>query len=103
MAPWEFAHRQPSFAKASEGILRCELACGLPSEAAKQRRMVGLGRLELPTSRLSSARSNQLSYKPDEASSAAHGLVPMRATEKEGKRGRRQGANCSERRCWDCS
>jgi hypothetical protein len=30
--------------------------------------VVGLGRLELPTSRLSSARSNQLSYKPDEAS-----------------------------------
>ena len=29
--------------------------------------VVGLGRLELPTSRLSSARSNQLSYKPDEA------------------------------------
>ena len=27
--------------------------------------MVGLGRLELPTSRLSSARSNQLSYKPN--------------------------------------
>ena len=26
--------------------------------------MVGLGRLELPTSRLSGARSNQLSYKP---------------------------------------
>jgi hypothetical protein len=26
--------------------------------------MVGLGRFELPTSRLSSARSNQLSYKP---------------------------------------
>ena len=44
--------------------------------------LVGLGRLELPTSRLSSARSNQLSYKPDEASSAAHGLVPMCATEK---------------------
>ena len=33
------------------------------------RSVVGLGRLELPTSRLSSARSNQLSYKPDEASS----------------------------------
>jgi hypothetical protein len=34
--------------------------------AAKRRlvRMVGLGRFELPTSRLSSARSNQLSYKP---------------------------------------
>ena len=27
--------------------------------------MGGLGRLELPTSRLSSARSNQLSYRPD--------------------------------------
>jgi hypothetical protein len=27
-------------------------------------KLVGLGRFELPTSRLSSARSNQLSYKP---------------------------------------
>ena len=37
------------------------------SEAKIQRpslNLVGLGRLELPTSRLSSARSNQLSYKP---------------------------------------
>ncbi len=32
--------------------------------ALRARRLVGLGRLELPTSRLSSARSNQLSYKP---------------------------------------
>jgi hypothetical protein len=30
----------------------------------RQYRVVGLGRLELPTSRLSSARSNQLSYRP---------------------------------------
>jgi hypothetical protein len=56
---------------------------GLPTEARRQsssppsprlrrttysriseRRLVGLGRLELPTSRLSSARSNQLSYRP---------------------------------------
>ena len=35
--------------------------CKLASTAIK---VVGLGRLELPTSRLSSARSNQLSYKP---------------------------------------
>ena len=28
-------------------------------------KVVGLGRLELPTSRLSSARSNQLSYRPE--------------------------------------
>ena len=57
--------------------------------------MVGLGRLELPTSRLSSARSNQLSYKPDEASSAAcEADASLAATEKEGKRRRRQGADC---------
>jgi hypothetical protein len=31
---------------------------------SERTKMVGLGRLELPTSRLSSARSNQLSYKP---------------------------------------
>ena len=39
-------------------------------------KVVGLGRLELPTSRLSSARSNQLSYKPltREAAMARIGL-----------------------------
>ena len=35
-----------------------------PSLRSRERRLVGLGRFELPTSRLSSARSNQLSYKP---------------------------------------
>ena len=45
-----------------ERIARDWLACR--TEAAEARRLVGLGRLELPTSRLSSARSNQLSYKP---------------------------------------
>jgi hypothetical protein len=34
-------------------------------KTATMKMMVGLGRLELPTSRLSSARSNQLSYKPE--------------------------------------
>ena len=33
-------------------------------ETIRSIKVVGLGRLELPTSRLSSARSNQLSYKP---------------------------------------
>ena len=38
---------------------------GLPSRSSRsERRLVGLGRFELPTSRLSSARSNQLSYRP---------------------------------------
>ena len=31
---------------------------------APDRKMVGLGRLELPTSRLSGVRSNHLSYRP---------------------------------------
>jgi hypothetical protein len=35
-----------------------------PEQRTPLETMVGLGRLELPTSRLSSARSNQLSYKP---------------------------------------
>ena len=66
---------------------------GYRDKALVGAKVVGLGRLELPTSRLSSARSNQLSYKPDEASSsgfAAHWRKTT--TEKEGKRGRRQGA-----------
>ncbi len=37
---------------------------GRRSSRLEGRCLVGLGRLELPTSRLSSARSNQLSYKP---------------------------------------
>ena len=35
-----------------------------PSRCRRLVRVVGLGRFELPTSRLSSARSNQLSYRP---------------------------------------
>ena len=42
--------------RAKIGVPTC--SCVMP------RRLVGLGRFELPTSRLSSARSNQLSYKP---------------------------------------
>jgi hypothetical protein len=53
-----------------------------------RREVVGLGRLELPTSRLSSARSNQLSYKPDEASSSGlqpNGAKPRRKKGRETK------------------
>ena len=48
---------------AKEQILSCKRA-DLAKEKARSIKVVGLGRLELPTSRLSSARSNQLSYKP---------------------------------------
>ena len=36
-----------------------------PRPTSTNKRMVGLGRLELPTPRLSSVCSNQLSYRPD--------------------------------------
>ena len=39
------------------------------------RRLVGLGRFELPTSRLSSARSNQLSYKPEPDASDQRSII----------------------------
>src|SRR6266700_2518110 len=51
-----------SLYRAPPGTLRFALrGCATRS---RRRSVVGLGRLELPTSRLSSARSNQLSYKP---------------------------------------
>src|SRR5215207_1866974 len=46
-----------------------------PSRCRRLVRMVGLGRLELPTSRLSSARSNQLSYKPKPSRVVMFGLT----------------------------
>src|ERR1700754_2193267 len=73
-------------------------AAGLDDRRLK---LVVLGRLELPTSRLSSARSNQLSYKPEEASSQRP-AAQMRANSRrksEGKRRRRQGADIVYRRC----
>jgi hypothetical protein len=48
------------------------LSSASPRKGARSIRMVGLGRLELPTSRLSSARSNQLSYKPAQEAWHAH-------------------------------
>ena len=60
---------------------------------ARHKRMVGLGRLELPTSRLSSARSNQLSYRPRE-----HTVVSTRLRRAPTK----TGARCSNdlRKAW---
>ena len=52
----------PAFAGATAWQPSHSMACR--AEAPQERRLVGLGRLELPTSRLSSARSNQLSYRP---------------------------------------
>ena len=43
-----------------------------PPSAAGRPNLVGLGGLEPPTSRLSSARSNQLSYKPGRKLQSPH-------------------------------
>ena len=43
-------------------------------EISRSIKVVGLGRLELPTSRLSSARSNQLSYRPYQVSGIRYQL-----------------------------
>ncbi len=53
---------QLSYGPGSASVSIAHLARSGTPDANK---MVGLGRLELPTSRLSSARSNQLSYKPE--------------------------------------
>ena len=68
-----------------------QLSYGPECNAAKRGclvRMVGLGRLELPTSRLSSARSNQLSYKPDEASSSGLAAHWRKTTTEKGRKTR---------------
>jgi hypothetical protein len=50
--------------------------------------MVGLGRFELPTSRLSSARSNQLSYRPDSINKWVGVPVSVHPLKKEKRRRR---------------
>jgi hypothetical protein len=56
------SNRRPHACKAR--ALPAELRPHNQETNASRSEVVGLGRLELPTSRLSSARSNQLSYKP---------------------------------------
>src|SRR6201985_2180743 len=74
--PVRVRDHRPAFAKASAGHFFVRAA---------SEKVVGLGRLELPTSRLSSARSNQLSYKP----SAERTTRCAGSSEKKEKRRRR--------------
>ena len=60
---WTGSNRRPPACKA--GARPTELQ-------PRPESLVGLGRLELPTSRLSSARSNQLSYRPGKPGLPAH-------------------------------
>ena len=73
-----------------------QLSYGPGCRSAK---VVGLGRLELPTSRLSSARSNQLSYKPNDrphsSKTDAHGTGSSMKKEKRRRRCPANGPNRS--------
>jgi hypothetical protein len=53
-------------------------------DTALEERVVGLGRFELPTSRLSSARSNQLSYKPSTGQSGTNCLTQSARLDRHG-------------------
>ena len=63
---------------AKQALSQLSYGPGYESHALK---MVGLGRLELPTSRLSSARSNQLSYKPKTITVIRPAGIPSRMDE----------------------
>ena len=77
------SNRRPHACKAR--ALPTELWPRLSGQSAGGAKVVGLGRLELPTSRLSSARSNQLSYKPDEASSSGSRTNARETTTEKGR------------------
>jgi hypothetical protein len=67
---------------AMPGTLRFVISRGCATRS-QRRSVVGLGRLELPTSRLSSARSNQLSYKPLTTRSSLARIGPWRVFVRE--------------------
>ena len=58
---------KPPLSQLSYGPVSDAGLCRLCLSPSRRRRMVGLGRFELPTSRLSGVRSNQLSYRPRKA------------------------------------
>src|SRR5215475_1876350 len=105
------SNRRPHACKAR--ALPAELWPRNQKTNARSMKVVGLGRLELPTSRLSSARSNQLSYKPlthilrrirdlarvrPASADASHSAAPGACSSaKKEKRRRRNPANGAQR------
>ena len=72
---------QPHRPEGSQGRTAAAHVCAKATRRMSHK-MVGLGGLEPPTSRLSSARSNQLSYKP-KLSRAAHDKSPRALAREE--------------------
>ena len=80
---WTGSNRRPEACKAT--ALPTELqphwnAKDRPTTSKAEKRMVGLGRLELPTSRLSGVRSNHLSYRPVGCECFQAHASPLRGT-----------------------
>jgi hypothetical protein len=96
---WPRSERHPAMIQSDPSKRRQAQRAAVEAPAAVNppgpERLVGLGRLELPTSRLSGVRSNHLSYRPERLENSC-------ATRKKEKRRRRHPA------CWgltgpDCS
>ena len=86
MAPWRTLR-----VRHARQVIRWRMTGSAARLEANSTRMVGLGGLEPPTSRLSSARSNQLSYKP--LSENIGGLQPQRhSPQAEARNSRHRGS-----------
>jgi hypothetical protein len=95
------SNRRPPACKA--GALPTELwprwSAGLPSEARIMRaRLVGPGRVELPTSRLSGVRSNHLSYGPPFRKDAGFPIAEGRRSRSLGRSRERNASAKKEKR-----
>ena len=74
------------------------LSLSEPNVGRLNQKVVGLGRFELPTSRLSSARSNQLSYKPEAKPTGAGGNPRAKARQTFAEERETKAASSAE---WD--
>ena len=72
----------------SPGELSYDTACGLEASPSNQHQLVGPGRLELPTLRLSGVRSNHLSYGPMAATAGLKAQARDRVTNTSTQTGR---------------
>ena len=89
---WTGSNRRPEACKATALPTELQPRTDAGGAEAMSRRLVGLGRVELPTSRLSGVRSNHLSYRPEaDARISANGSrhpsgVPCRKRNEDGAR-----------------
>jgi hypothetical protein len=93
----------PCRARAPISSVRAAPGAAAPSPRSHPRLLVGLGRFERPTSRLSGVRSNQLSYRPgrrgqssepkEQTPPAAESVSGLRSVPLEGMRRRRPGSD----------